>query len=163
MIDRSPEDYARQDSLEFDLKPAYKAHNRPPKAVCPHCGASMQVYAHSLTRGLCDALVRLYRYGSPARLRDLALSPAMFTNFQKLRYFGLVEQVEIDETRTGKWRLTDLGEQFVRRTVRVPSRVHTYRGKVQRQDGEMVLITDVLPGYFWKIDYARDAQSVSLG
>ena len=157
-MNRPPEDYARQDSLDFDRKSAHKPKDPPP--VCQCCGAKLVKYRHHLSKGLAIALIRLYRHGSPARLRDLALSFPQATNAQKLRYWGLVEQVEIDETRTGKWAITALGEAFVRNLSRVPRTVITYRGVPQGTEGEAVLISEVVDRYSWRVDYAAEAEQV---
>lgn len=148
---------AEQYNLLDRIEAARKHRPRVEKPVCPRCGAKQVEHRHALVKGLAIVAIRLFRFGRPAKLRELALPNAAFANAQKLKYFGITEQVEIDETRTGKWQLTDLGEQWVRNTIRLPKHAITFRNQVLRTEGPDVLITECVDRYQWRIEWAEEA------
>jgi hypothetical protein len=63
----------------------------------------------------------------------------------KLRYWGLIEEsreVVPDHGRTsGWWRITELGEQFVKCEVDVPRHALIYDGRLLRLDADQGRIT----------------------
>jgi hypothetical protein len=94
-------------------------------ARCPTCGAKIVRYRHTMNRGLVGGLVALAEAGGEASLADLGLTRNQVDNFQKLRYWGLVEKVHRDDgTRVaGVWRVTLAGYRFlVGDCVRSPRR-----------------------------------------
>lgn len=89
------------------------------------------------------------------RLGELGLLTAEFTNFQKLRYFGLAHSAK------GVWSLTDLGFWFLGNRQAVPHHVFTRAGNVVDKSDDVVMIRDVDTGWWWKIDYANAARAVN--
>jgi hypothetical protein len=133
--------------------PALSEKDEPSTRRCPHCGAATVAYKHSLTLPLVSALQKLAdNGGGPINLQHLGLTRNQWDNFQKLRYFGLVEQVPGDggQTKTGVWQITDMGRRFLLGTELVKRTVWTYRGKVVRRDGDLVSALDVEERHYKK-------------
>ena len=63
---------------------------------CPHCGASMAKRPHRVSKGLVESLVKFkvkvceLDRNSLHLQTDLDFTKSQFTNFQKLRYHGLI-------------------------------------------------------------------------
>ena len=132
-------------------------------ARCPTCGAKIVRYRHTMNRGLVEGLVALAEAGGEASLADLGLTRNQVDNFQKLRYWGLVEKVHRDDgTRVaGVWRVTHHGYRFLVGD-RVPRAVWTYRGECTGMDfiAGTVEARSVAPGYQYREEYARRALPV---
>lgn len=129
---------------------------------CECCGAKIVEYKHRLNRVLCRALEKLYAKG-PGDWhleQDLDLTHSEQDNFQKLRYFGLVEKsFDSDGLRIkGCWRITTKGRLFVEGSVWCYPAVWTWRGDPIRFEEEPVEITDILPPIQEAADYAAEAQ-----
>lgn len=144
------------DPANEDRKKANSKSFRPHggRLECECCGAQTKEYRHKLSKGLGESLVQFFRYGGRAKLRDLHLSYSKRTNFQKLRYFGLVTNDE----KLAMWTLTDKGEQFVRGTIRVQEYVWTWQADPLESEGKGVLITELVPDYNHRIDYAKEGR-----
>jgi hypothetical protein len=70
-------------------------------------------------------------------------------NFALSRFWGLaIRSSEVPENQSakwdGKWRLTQLGIDFVLNRVKVPKRVHTYNSTKYGQSVEMITIREAL-------------------
>lgn len=130
----------------------------PADGTCPHCGGKMVEYVHHLNEPLVLALRRLYvaAGGGPVHLRDVALTYSQRCNFQKLRYFGLVDQAEPGK-RTGRWRITDAGVRFLRGDAECYESVWTWRGEFARWGGERVRLRDVVGDYEQREEWAAEA------
>jgi hypothetical protein len=122
---------------------------------CPHCDAKMVEYRHSFNQGLAQGLYELFAVGGgPISLRNLKLTRVQWTNFQKLRYWGLVIRTKED----GEWRLTAKGFDFITQGTTIPKWVFTYRGETVRFEGEACVFNEVhSPKYDKKSDYVATA------
>jgi hypothetical protein len=125
--------------------------NKP--CLCPHCGAKMIKHWHRISRGLAISLVDfrkqvLKNSKNKVHVKDeLNLSNSAFTNFQKLRYHGLVAKYKDPETKqhvAGYWLLTRRGNLFCKNMLEIPVRVQTFRNKICDKDPNHVHISDVL-------------------
>ena len=126
------------------------------KPVCAHCGAVVVEYSHNLNVGLVEGLRLLAEAGGTAVLSQLPLTGPQWTNFQKLRYWGLVKKQDHH-----LWQLTRHGVQFLRGLVKVPKKVWTFRGVFQRfEETPLVAIDDVIEGYWSRADFAKARQAV---
>lgn len=126
---------------------------------CDHCGAKMVEYRHNLNKGLVAALVKLSQYGSAHIVDDLQLTTNQICNFAKLKYWGLAQHASPPDgpSKSGYWKITPLGVQFVNRTAKVHKAVWTYRDRVERFDGDLVWVSDILPGYEQRPDYVKNS------
>lgn len=113
---------------------------------CECCGAKVVEYKHTFNAGLANSLWQIYLANKPVDLNDLELSRTQWTNFQKLRYWGLVEQChdQISKRANGLWQVTDLGKTFVNDAqCSIHHNVWTFRGETMRFDGHYVHFQDV--------------------
>lgn len=129
--------------------------------ICECCGAKIVEYKHVLNKGLVDALFRLSKHNVPMPLTELDITRNQWTNFQKLRYWGLVDKaLHTDGTGTGNWFVTSLGRAFIDNQVSVNKNVWTFRGETVKNDGDSVYFNEVYdPFYRDRADYAKDARS----
>lgn len=127
---------------------------------CECCGAKIVEYKHILNKGLVSALYELQRHKEPVPLTALAISRNQWTNFQKLRYWGLAEkEVRENGTGTGQWFITSIGSSFIRGDLAVPMNAWTFRGETVRLDGNDVMFRDVFRNdYRRRKNYADDSQ-----
>lgn len=120
---------------------------------CPHCGANMYIHGHRLSKGLVNSLI-LFRKSILERNRnfihikdEMSLTKSQFTNFQKLRYHGLVAKYIDPETKehvAGYWVLTRRGNQFCKNILSLPVVVYTFRNKIVNKHTDRVFLSDVL-------------------
>lgn len=142
---------------------------------CPHCNASMKMHWHALSKGLANTLVKFRKRvielkRNKVHIKDeIAFTKSEFTNFQKLRYHGLVAKYIDPETKqhvAGYWLLTRRGNQFCKGLLAVPARVQTFRNKISDKAQELVKVSDVLSGAdtpYWeeKDDFGYDFADVN--
>jgi hypothetical protein len=131
---------------------------------CECCGAKLVEYKHLLNQGLVQALHQLSLSKEPIPLTDLALSRNQWTNFQKLRYWGLVaKEVTSDGYGTGKWFVTVIGRDFIEGNTPMPKNAWTFRGETIRIDGDKVWFQDSFnDNYRKRKDYAEDCKAIAL-
>jgi len=129
---------------------------------CECCGAKLVEYKHGLSKGLCRSLAKaVVTFGDtePHDIKDMPLDYNHRCNFQKLRYWGLVEKIGDSLGKGGKWRVTEKGMSFVKNEISVDRFVWTYRGEVESYDGEKLFITDITGGWQYRIEYAKDRRA----
>jgi hypothetical protein len=108
---------------------------------CVHCEADLAIKLHRLTALHVECLFKLRaavrHYGrNSIHLRDdmratgcpFRLSDDQWTNFGKLRYFGLAHHADRENPRSGSWLLTDRGAAFLQGKITIPRKVFTFRG-----------------------------------
>ncbi len=102
---------------------------------CPHCRARVAVYTIQLNKPLCrsflsfaDAAIRAKGKGVPKN--GFKLTNVQYTNFQKLRHFGLIQQAE----KGKEWFMTPLGLEFAAGRAKVLTPVATLRGEALPDD-----------------------------
>jgi hypothetical protein len=109
--------------------------------ICSACGARITERRELLSPGLCASLVLFYQKADAANnytvhlQKDITLSNTEYTNFYKLRYFGLVEKTET----SGAYRLTDKGRAFLR-GGEAPLHVWVKRNVVTRESDEKIVL-----------------------
>ena len=131
------------------------------KKHCPYCDAPMVEYPHVLSKGLARCLYRLAQAGGgPIHLDELKLTYNQRCNFQKLRYWDLVEKSDPENPKGGRWNLTPLGWQFVKGEIEISRKVWSYRAKFSRFEGPTIRIQDVADGWKYRPDYAGEAEPV---
>lgn len=114
---------------------------------CSECGAKTVEYKHSLNMGLVLGLYRLHKAGGEKNLKELSLTHNQWANFQKLRYWGLVEQSKHENglAMAGCWKITQRGTDFVKGVIKIPRSVWTYRSDAIRYDGDEIAARDYIP------------------
>jgi len=128
---------------------------------CNECGAKIVEYKHSFSAALAYGLHRLYLEGIPINIKHLGLNRNQWDNFQKLRYWGLVEKSinEIGKRIGGCWSITQHGIDFIEGRVPIQKSVWTYRGDSLRFEGNTVFFIDIHDvSYRQRIDYSSEAQ-----
>jgi hypothetical protein len=131
--------------------------------LCPHCGAKMVEYKHGLSKGLARALwytLRIVKDCSNFEIASIGMDYTHRCNFQKLRYWGIVEKVGDSAGKGGIWRITESGLSFAKGEIKLQHFAWTYRGEVQRHEGELIGITDIAEGWKYRPEYAREAKAV---
>ena len=130
------------------------------KKKCPHCSAPMVEYAHTLSKGIVRAFIKAVMHAHPGKtfaISEVDLTYSQRENIRKLQYWGLMSKVGGKE-KGGDWMISDRGMRFAKGETFLPVKVWTYRGTVQRFDGEDKYIQDITGGWKYRPDYAREAQ-----
>ena len=132
---------------------------------CPECGARRVEYTHKLNGPMILALAKLAeKEHGQANLKDVVMTRNQWNNFQKMKYFGLVEAVSVEGKRKkGVWKVTTLGDLFLEGRVSVPASAVTYRGQVRRLSETRVHRWDLDKTYRKIEDYNADAQPHLFG
>ena len=116
---------------------------------CKTCNAQMKIWEHQLSPGLVASLLKFARLvrengENNVKFSDLVEgeSVSFGTNFQKLRYWGLIAHVMEDGNRVGgRWLLTHLGGAFLRGEKLVPSHVRTWGNHIEWKSEVLVGIS----------------------
>ena len=133
----------------------------------PHgCKATTKDYQHQLNVVLVNGLSKLYRYHlahgwSPVNVRhDLDMTFSEWENFQKLRYFGLVEKSYDEDGKRirANWKITDKGVRFVRNKGWCYPKVWTWRGDPIEFEGDPISIKEAFKEIWEAEDYAAGAR-----
>lgn len=124
---------------------------------CSCCGRKLVDYRHNLNPILIRDLEMLYKVGGVSTLRNLSdtfdMTLSENTNFQKLKYFGLVEKVE-----PGVYGITELGRDFIENRSSAPSWVIT-RNSIVIEEGPVIFKNGVLEDTIQtKEDYQEQAE-----
>src|ERR1022692_1181022 len=122
--------------------------NKSPQMTerCPHCGAGMKAFWHTLNPGLVSVLIKCIQFVHDHKKNefhlqnDLHLSVNEFSNFTKLRFHALVAKVE---GKPGFWLITARGGQCLRGEIAVPFRVKTFRNRVLEHSPELIHINEL--------------------
>ena len=125
-------------------------------ASCPLCHQHVQVYRRKINAGMARSLIAMYRVGGLDWIHVPTQVGARSREEGKLAYWGLVEEEKIlrpDGGRAGYWRVTRLGELFLRNRCTMPKYARIYNGRVLSLDPqEQVTIKDALGTRF---DYSE--------
>lgn len=90
---------------------------------CPLCGQKVVQYKHNINKVLINALWKLQCAGGKGKLKELGLNNSEFANFQKLKYFELVEKRDIDDKSI--YHITQKGTDFLAESGTCPEYVIT--------------------------------------
>lgn len=120
-------------------------------AACPLCQQHVKIYKRKLNSGMARSLIMMYRAGGLDYVHLPTTIGSRSREEGKLRYWGLVEE-EIarrpDGGRAGYWRVTRVGELFVKGETTVYSHARVYNGRCMGLFGEQVSIKDALGAKF---------------
>lgn len=144
--------------FDFDYSKHEPVEESFTDGICPHCNAKMVEYKHGLSKALVEGLTRLANKGIRVNIKDLGLTRNQWDNFQKLRYWDLVEKANPNGNQKGGWwMVTILGIQFLKHGIAIPKTVVTYRGSRIRFEGENVFVNQVVEGYMYRNDYIENS------
>lgn len=127
---------------------------------CECCGAKMVEYKENLNKGLCNGLLKLYKSEGIGQVSTLGLTHNEACNFNKLRYFGLIEKVDTNLEKGGTWKITEKGKRFVEGSAAVSKQVTTYRGETVARSDEKINMKDVIGSYDYRPWYAMNARPI---
>lgn len=126
--------------------------------ICPTCGQEIVRYKHGLNRTLISCLWHLHNVGGRARLDKMDLNNTEFTNFQKLRYFGLA----LPTGSNNEWILTRLGLSFLQGRRKISRFVYTQNARVVMQSTEQVFIGEVKDCVAFKVEWQEQIAQPTL-
>lgn len=127
-------------------------------SICPACGRKITEYKHTINKTLVAGLARLNALGGRARIDRMGLDYTQFTNFQKLRYFGLA----IPTNEHSEWQITEQGVWFLQGRIQISRFVITRNANVVRKSTELVFINQVKDCVDYKIDWKEQARQPTL-
>jgi hypothetical protein len=114
---------------------------------CECCGRPVATYQRSIYDVMAATLIEAAVSTEPGEWFHLPTLSRMGGDNAKMRFWGLIEeemQLDPDKGRSGWWRVTPLGRQFVNMDTTVPRYVDVRLNKVLQFHGGAVTITDVL-------------------
>jgi hypothetical protein len=120
---------------------------------CPCCGQYAKVYRRKLNSGMVRSLITIYRRGG----MDWVHVPTLLEGVRcareegKLRNWNLLQESDeprADGGKSGWWRVTGFGVDFVNDRARVPKYATFYDNALLKLDGPLVGIRDCLGSKF---------------
>lgn len=144
-----------------EAKEFLRKHYQKDGATCPCCLQRVKEYGRPLTGAMCYVLILVYKaFPAPTWLHveNYLKTTAsggkknLRGDFHKLVHWKLLQKREGDHEngspRNGYYRITPMGEAFVKGLSQVPSKVYIYNGKVQRFSKDLITIQDALGKHF---------------
>lgn len=127
---------------------------------CDHCGAKVMEYRLSLNRGHVSSLSALAEYGKANIAQDLGLTTNQITNFARMKHWGLISHCYNDDgsQHAGWWQITQHGYDFLAKRCAISKWVWTFRDRYLRSDGPDLMVSDIIPGYEQRVEYAATAR-----
>jgi len=122
--------------------------------VCNHCGQKIkQAYKETLSKHKLTMLQTVARHVIATGVNDYDLKNMVhnhndYTNFQKLRFHGLVHHVKdgAGNKVRGHWLITRNGWSFLRGTIELPKFVLVRENAIVERSPELVHVKDVYRG-----------------
>lgn len=129
---------------------------------CPCCDRYIKVYKRKLTDGMAEALIYIYQYFAqinpepwlhiPSYLQTRGAKTANAGMPALLRFWSFLEPMADNKengTKSGRWRITDYGKQFVEGKIKVPKHAIIYRNQLEGFDqSEFITIQEALGDKF---------------
>lgn len=126
--------------------------------TCPYCQHTKTAYTLPLNQGMLEAFIKFADLfiidERPKKKGEIGLSNPQYSNFQNLRYFGIINQSE----KGKEWFLTEKGKEFYYGDIGLPSPVAFMEGESLTSDHEAwethegerktIFIKDVLTYYY---------------
>jgi hypothetical protein len=145
------------ETLEDSIKYLRK-HIVKKGANCPCCQQFAKIYRRSLTYSMVHALALIYKSGTKdyfhveEYLKDVDCSSSVRGDFPKLRFWLMLKAFdgprEDGSKRNGYYKITSLGEQFLKGKIEVPSFVKIYNNKKYGESEEMINIEQAVKNKF---------------
>lgn len=115
--------------------------------TCPCCGQFAKVYRRKIHAAMARDLIAAWRANGAEWFHVRTTLGHDGGDFAKLVHWELIAEFDAardDGGRAGWWRVTELGERYVRGQVRVPKYARIYDGRALNLTGEDVGIRDAL-------------------
>lgn len=126
------------------------AASREKGVQCPVCDRRVKEYARPINRGQALAIAAMYLDSSTSwvNVRDLRTPirngvADKNNEISKLAHWGIIEQ-HPSIKRGGWWKVTALGEQWVRGEISIPKTAFIYQAELTGRGTEQVFIQDIL-------------------
>jgi hypothetical protein len=128
--------------------------------TCKCCGQTVKLYKRKLNSSMAYGLIIIYKihqsigFDKAVKMnREVAKLkiPSSNIEYAKLSHWGLIEEQESDSTKknkSGYWKITKRGIDFVINGTSIPKYVFIYNGKTQGRSDETVLISESLGDKF---------------
>lgn len=129
------------------------------KEFCPVCGQSIMEHKHTMSKAMANIFKMLPLHNPFHLQKDLNLTKNQYANFQKLRYWGLVERI-IYNDKSGYWQVTDHGRRFASNELAIPKTMITFNNHVRRAESPMIKISDCDGSWKNRNDYQREMTPV---
>jgi hypothetical protein len=117
-------------------------------ACCPCCTQFAKVYPRTIHSTMARELIRCYRAAGTDWFHVPTVIGHNGGDLLKTRYWALMEEEKDirrdDGGRAGYWRITPIGEAFIRRELLVPKRAWVYDNRRIKLDGPDVSVVDCL-------------------
>lgn len=104
---------------------------------CPACGQNVKVYKRKLNSGMAYFLINLYKLNKKDPENYFHASNVLGKSFSMdyavLRHWKLIEEKPNDDKtkrKSGYWKITDQGKDFVKGLISVRTHVHLYNNHV---------------------------------
>jgi hypothetical protein len=142
-------------SVEQAKKALFKAEAFEDGNLCPCCGQMVKLYHRRLRPEHAALLCWMHRRSPDDFLDVQGLAPRYALrskDYSILAYWPLIEgssepeHTEERKRRTGWWRLTRLGREFVRGETKVPSSALVFNARCYGLSEDKVSVHDVLKG-----------------
>lgn len=139
---------------------------------CNHCDSQQTAYTLPLNASLVEAFVvfatKYMADRKGIKKGDIGLTNAQYSNFQNLRHFGLIMQMDKGQ----EWYLTKRGAQFYNGEIKIASPAAHLGGKTlppnhdawatHSAPRQLVSIRDVLPDYYKQREEYQNEKYPSL-
>lgn len=122
--------------------------------ICNHCGQKIkQAYKETLSKHKLTMLQTVARHVIATGVNDYDLKDMVhnhndYTNFQKLRFHGLVHHVKDSAGNKvrGHWLITRNGWAFLRGQIELPKYVLVRENSIVERSPELIHVKDVYRG-----------------
>ncbi len=133
---------------------------------CPACGQLVKRYSRTITSSMSYALGLIYKFfqRNPRDewvhvedyLKDQDIPSSIRADYSKLRYWELLkhnnEKREDGSKRSGFWKMTPKGRQFIRGEISVPKYALVFNNHFLGLEGDLINIHDTVKN---KFDYGK--------
>ena len=126
-------------------------------AVCPCCDRWGKVHKRKLNSSIARGLIEVYLVAQLTgdewvKIKELKLPDTMYRQIPTARYWLLVERAEgklpDGNPKTGLYRLTELGKEFVLHKKKLAKHVYVYDDEVKAFSDEFTDVVDALGDKF---------------
>ena len=109
-------------------------------------------HKHSMSKSMAEMFLKS-NFKEPFHLQKTSsLTKNQYNNFQKLRYWGIIEK---EESKSGWWRITSQGRLFANNKIKIPKSVWTFNNKVVKTVGS-IFIEECTGQWRKREDYIQD-------